>query len=51
MATFTIHIPDDLKKRMDAMPEVNWPEYIKGRFKVKLEQLWKFEELVNKGEI
>ncbi|MFH0875603.1 MAG: hypothetical protein V1859_06710 [archaeon] len=51
MATFTVSIPDELKKRLDRHPEINWSEYLKARFAVKLQQLKKFEELVNKGEI
>ena len=51
MATFTVSIPDELKKELDKHPEINWPEYLKGRFEVKVRQLRKFEELVAKGEI
>ncbi len=51
MATFTVSIPEELKKRMDEYPEVNWSEYIKKRFEVRVKQLEKFEELVNSGKI
>ena len=51
MATFTVSIPDELKKELDKHPEVNWPEYLRERFEVKVRQLRKFEELVAKGEI
>lgn len=51
MASFTVHIPDDLKKKMNELPEINWPEYIKQRFEVRLAQLEKFEQLVNEGRI
>lgn len=51
MATFTVSIPDELKKKLDQHPEINWAEYIKGRFIVKLQQLHKFEEMVARGEI
>jgi len=51
MASFTVHIPDDLKKKMDQHPEINWPEYIKQRFEVRLGQLKKFEQLVSEGKI
>ena len=51
MATFTISIPKELKERLDKHPDINWPEYIKGRFAIKLKQLRKFEEMVNRGEI
>jgi len=51
MATLTVSIPDELKKRMDEHPEVNWSAFLKERFAMKVEQLRKFEELVNNGEI
>jgi hypothetical protein len=51
MATFTVHIPDNLKKKMDEHPDINWPEYIKQRFEVKVSQLKRFEQLVNEGKI
>ncbi len=51
MATLTVSIPDKLKERLDKHPEINWSAYIKGRFALKLKQLRKFEELVNKGVI
>jgi len=51
MATFTVSIPDDLKKRLEECPEINWPEYIKQRFEIKIKQLHKFEELVARGKI
>ena len=31
MATFTVSIPKELKKKMDAMPEINWAQYLKKR--------------------
>lgn len=51
MATLTLSIPDELKKRMDKHPEINWSAYIKKRFAVKIKQLKKFEELVKEGKI
>lgn len=51
MATFTVNIPDELKKKLDKHPEIDWAEYIKKRFEVKVKQLYKFEEMVNRGEI
>jgi len=51
MATFTISIPDELKKKLDKHPDINWAEYLKERFAIKLKQLRKFEELISKGEI
>ena len=51
MATFTISIPEDLKKRLDGHPEINWAEYLKKRFEQKIIELNKFEELKNSGRI
>lgn len=51
MATFTVSIPDGLKKRLDEHPDINWAEYLKERFAVRLKQFKKFQELVNRGEI
>ena len=51
MATFTVSIPEELKKRIDEHPEINWAEYLKKRFEAKLKELQKFEELKNSGKI
>jgi hypothetical protein len=51
MATFTISIPEDLKKRIDEHPDINWPEYLKKRFEIRIRELNKFEELKNSGKI
>ena len=51
MASFTVSIPDELKKELDKHPEINWPEYLKERFEIKVRQLRKFEELANRGEL
>ena len=51
MATLTVSIPKDLKKKLDKHPEINWSAYLKERFTLKVRQLRKFEELVNKGVI
>lgn len=51
MATFTVSIPEDLKKRLDEHPEVNWPEYLKKRFEVRVREFMKFEELRRSGKL
>lgn len=51
MATFTVSIPKELKKRIDEHPEINWAEYIKQRFDVRMKEFKKFEELKNSGKI
>lgn len=51
MATFTVSIPKELKKKIEEHPQVNWPEYLKKRFEIKLKQLNKFQELLNKNKL
>ena len=51
MATFTISIPEDLKKKIDECPEINWAEYLKKRFELRIKELNKFEELRNSGKL
>ena len=51
MATFTISIPEDLKKKIDAHPEINWAEYLKKRFEKRIQELAKFEKLKNSGKL
>ncbi|MBI4016380.1 MAG: hypothetical protein HY363_01670 [Candidatus Aenigmarchaeota archaeon] len=45
MATFTVSIPDDLKKKMGEHPEINWAEYLRQKFEVRAKEFKKFEEL------
>jgi len=51
MATFTVSIPEDLKKKLKEYPEINWPEYIKKRFEERVKEFKKFQKLKNSGEI
>lgn len=51
MTTFTISIPEDLKKKIDQHPDINWAEYLKQRLEVKIKEFKKFEELKNSGRI
>jgi len=51
MANITLSIPEDLKKRMDAMPEVKWSEVARNIIITKVRQLKKFEEMVRRGEL
>ena len=51
MATFTISIPEELKKEIDEYPEINWAEYLKKRFAERIKEFKKFEELKNSGKI
>ena len=51
MATFTVSIPEELKKKIDEHPEINWAEYLKQRFEILIKQFKKFEKLKNMGKI
>lgn len=50
-ATITLWIPDELKAKLDKLPEVNWSAFMKGVFIKKVKQLKKFEQLVREGKI
>jgi len=51
MATFTVSIPEELKKKIDEHPEINWAEYLKKRFELRIKELKMFEELKKSGKI
>lgn len=51
MPRMTISLPDGLKRRMDAMPEVNWPEVIRQGFKRKVGQFKRLKEMIERGEV
>lgn len=51
MATFTISVPKELKRKIDEHPEINWAEYLKMRFEARIGELRKFEELRRSGRI
>ncbi len=51
MATVTLSIPDDLKKRMDALPHIKWSEVLREFVIRRTRQLKKFEEMVARGEL
>ena len=51
METFTVSIPEELKKKIDEHPEINCAEYLKKRFETRIKELKKFEELKNSGKI
>ncbi len=48
--TITISVPEELKRQMDEMPDVNWTEILRRMFIKKLKLLKKFEELERKAE-
>ena len=51
MATVTLSVPKDMKRLMDAMPEVKWSEVFRKIIIEKVRQLEKFEKMVERGEI
>ncbi len=51
MATFTVSVPEDLKKKIEEHPEINWAEYLKQKFEIWLKDLRKFEEFKNAGRL
>lgn len=51
MVTFTVSIPEDLKKMIDEHPEINWAKYLKKKFEERIKELVKFEELKSSGKI
>ena len=51
MATFTISLSEELKKKIDEHPEINWAEYVKKRFELRVKELDKFEKLKNSGKL
>jgi len=51
MATFTVSIPEELKKKIEEYPEINWAEYLKKRFEIRIKELKKFEELKNSRKV
>lgn len=47
MTTMTLSIPDEMKKKMDSFPEINWSEVARQAFMQKIEDmefLRKFKE-------
>jgi len=46
MPRITLSIPDELKKKLDEHPEVNWNELLRRRLKKRVEKLKQFEKEV-----
>jgi metal-responsive CopG/Arc/MetJ family transcriptional regulator len=49
MKRFTVSIPKELKEKLNAMPDINWPEVAREGVVEKLSKLEKFEKLENEG--
>jgi hypothetical protein len=39
MTTLTLAVPEELKKKMDSFPEMNWSEVARQAFKQKIEDM------------
>jgi metal-responsive CopG/Arc/MetJ family transcriptional regulator len=44
MKRFTVSLPDDLKKEMDAFPDINWAQVAKESIERKARVLEEFEQ-------
>ena len=51
MKRFTISVPDDLKRELDSMLDINWVEVARKGIEEKLKLLEKFEVLEKSGEL
>jgi hypothetical protein len=48
MVSITLSVPEDIKKRMDKYPEINWSGFVRSSIEAKLDKLtWK-EEMLKK---
>ncbi len=45
MANLTLAIPDDLKRELDSMPEINWSEVARAAIRERAAQYKKLQEL------
>jgi hypothetical protein len=48
MVRMTFYLPDDLKKKLDSQPDINWPEVLKEGLRKKVQQL---ERLHARGDL
>jgi len=51
MPTITVNVDDDLKKRMDKYPEINWSEVTRQAIRDKIETLDVMDELMSKSDL
>jgi len=49
MVSLTLSIPEDIKKKMDAFPEINWSETARQAIKNKIEMLETFRKFTEKS--
>jgi hypothetical protein len=51
MPTITLAIPEDLKKEMDTMPEINWSEIARIAIRERAEEYKVFKSIVAKSKL
>ncbi len=51
MSSITVNVDDDLKKRMEKHPEINWSEVTRQAIQKKLEALELMDELTSESEL
>ncbi|WP_200896771.1 hypothetical protein [Methanosarcina sp. 2.H.A.1B.4] len=51
MKRFTISVPDNLKKELDSMADINWVEVARKGIEDKLKNLEQFEALEKRGDL
>ena len=49
MEKVTLSIPEELKKKLEKYPEVNWSEVLRRGIKERIEKLKKFEKMEGKS--
>jgi hypothetical protein len=51
MPTITVNVDDDLKKRMEDYPEINWSEVTRQAIQEKIDTLEVMDELTSESEL
>ena len=51
MPNLTLAIPEELKKKMESVPEMNWSEIAREAISKQLEEYKLFKELVSKSKL
>jgi len=51
MTTMTLSIPDELKRQMEVVPEMNWSEIARQAFSQKLKEWQLFQSIVSKSRL
>lgn len=51
MVSVTLSVPEDLKKKMDEFPEMNWSEVARGAIREKVVKLEFLKHFASKSEL